>query len=262
MKEIEKYTFGVGDRFAQQGKAQLQAIVQAEKLGIKVVPVWNKSNREHKFIRSEPQSVRDEAESAVAALGWRGGYHIDADHIGLNTVDGFISSSDFFTLDVADFTGRPAPEPEVDRFVDELGKYRRPLVIPGIEAAFEITDDLLRRTAHTFLLATQQAGHIYRHIRERKGEDFITEISIDETDTPQTPVELFLILAMVAREKIPAQTVAPKFTGRFQKGVDYSGEIHQFEKEFDEDLAVIAFGMMSSPCREISSTPSTWPLPT
>jgi hypothetical protein len=81
MKEIEKYTFGVGDRFAQQGKAQLQAIVQAEKLGVKVVPVWNKSNREHKFIRSEPQSVRDEVESAVAALGWRGGYHIDADHI-------------------------------------------------------------------------------------------------------------------------------------------------------------------------------------
>jgi tagaturonate epimerase len=243
MKEIEKYTFGVGDRFAQEGEAQLQAIVQAEKFGIKVVPVWNKSNREHKFIKSEPQSVRDEAESAVAALGWRGGYHVDADHIGLNSVDGFISASDFFTLDVADFTGQPAPKAEIDRFVDELGRYRGPLVIPGIDTAFEITDDLLRQTALKFLLATQEAGRIYRHIRERKGEDFITEVSIDETDTPQTPVELFLILAMIARESIPAQTVAPKFTGRFKKGVDYFGELDQFGKEFDEDLAVIAFAI-------------------
>jgi tagaturonate epimerase len=243
MKEIEKYTFGVGDRFAQEGEAQLQAIVQAEKLGIKVVPVWNKSNREHKFIKSEPQSVRDEAESAVAALGWRGGYHVDADHIGLNSVDGFILASDFFTLDVADFTGQPASRAEIDRFVVELGRYRGPLVIPGIDTAFEITDDLLRQTAFKFLLATQQAGRIYRHIRERKREDFITEVSIDETDTPQTPVELFLILAMIARESIPAQTVAPKFTGRFNKGVDYFGQMDQFETEFDEDLAVIAFAI-------------------
>ena len=243
MKEIEKYTLGVGDRFAAEGEAQLEAIVQAAKLGIQVVPVWNKSNREHKFIKSDPQNVRDEAESAVAALGWRGGYHVDADHIGLSTVDGFIPASDFFTLDVADFTGQPAPEAEIDRFVNELAKYRGALVIPGIDTAFEITDNLLRRTALKFLLATQEAGRIYRHIRERKGEDFITEVSIDETDTPQTPVELFLILAMIARESIPAQTVAPKFTGRFKKGVDYSGEVEQFEKEFDADLAVIAFAI-------------------
>ena len=66
---------------------------------------------------------------------------------------------------------------------------------------------------------------------------------MDETDTPQTPVELFLILAMIAREEIPAQTVAPKFTGRFNKGVDYVGDLAQFEKEFDEDLSVIAFAV-------------------
>ena len=58
----------------------------------------------------------------------------------------------------------------------------------------------------------------------------MTEVSIDETDTPQTPAELFLILAMIAREGIPAQTVAPKFTGRFNKGVDYVGDLAQFER--------------------------------
>src|SRR3989449_9468356 len=66
---------------------------------------------------------------------------------------------------------------------------------------------------------------------------------MDETDAPQTPVELLFILAAMGREKIPLQTIAPKFTGRFNKGVDYVGDLVQFEKEFSEDLAVIAFAI-------------------
>jgi hypothetical protein len=90
----------------------------------------------------------------------------------------------------------------------------------------------------------QEASRIYRHIEAKKGRDnFVTEISIDETDTPQSPAELFLILAMIAREGIPAQTIAPKFTGRFNKGVDYAGDLAQFAKEFAEDLNVIAFAV-------------------
>ena len=66
---------------------------------------------------------------------------------------------------------------------------------------------------------------------------------MDETDSPQTPHELLIILAALAGEKIPLQTIAPKFTGRFNKGVDYVGDLKQFEKEFNEDLAVIAFAI-------------------
>jgi hypothetical protein len=88
----------------------------------------------------------------------------------------------------------------------------------------------------------QQAGAIYRHVDEKRGgREFITEVSMDETDAPQTPPELLVILAAIADEKIPVQTIAPKFTGRFNKGVDYVGDVVQFEKEFSEDLAVIAF---------------------
>jgi hypothetical protein len=54
---------------------------------------------------------------------------------------------------------------------------------------------------------------------------------------------LFLILAMISEERIPIQTIAPKFTGRFNKGVDYVGDLGQFAKEFDEDLSVIAFAV-------------------
>ena len=94
------------------------------------------------------------------------------------------------------------------------------------------------------MLAVKEAGRIYRHIESSKGKgNFITEVSMDETDDPQTPVELFFILAAIADEEIPAQTIAPKFTGRFNKGVDYVGDVIHFEKEFNEDLAVIAYAI-------------------
>lgn len=241
---IEKLTFGMGDRFAHQGKAQLRAIMQARQLGIEVYPVWNKSNREHTIVHSQPADLRKEADAAVRDLGWPDAYHVDADHINLKTVDAFLDASDFYTLDVADFTGKAASESEIDNFTKDLAKYVGSLAIPGIAEPFAITSDILRAAAGKFLLAIQEAGRIYRHIAERKGtESFVTEVSVDETDTPQTPVELFLILAMIAREKIPAQTIAPKFTGRFNKGVDYVGDLPQFEKEFDEDLSVIGFAI-------------------
>ena len=241
---IEKYTLGMGDRFAHQGRAQLQAVVQAQQIGLNIHPVWNKSNREHTIIHSEPDDVRAEADAAAAGLGWKQAYYVDADHIGLKTVDRFIAASDFYTLDVADFTGQAAPADAIAQFVRCMRTYVGSLAVPGIEPPLAVSEDAIRGAAEKFLLAIQEAGRIYRHIEERKGRgNFVTEVSIDETDSPQNPLELFLILAMIAREDIPIQTVAPKFTGRFNKGVDYVGDLQQFAKEFDEDLAVIAFAV-------------------
>lgn len=242
--KIPRFTLGMGDRFAHQGKAQLQAIVQAREAGVDVYPVWNKSNREHTIVKSQPGDLRAEADAAVAALGWTDAYFVDADHIGLKTVDAFIGASDFYTLDVADFTGKPADAAAVEAFVKSVAGYFGSLEIPGIARPFDLTEAAARAAAGRFLRAAQEAGRIYRHIEAAKGRDrFVTEVSVDETDTPQTPLELFLILAMLAGEKIPAQTVAPKFTGRFNKGVDYVGDLVQFEQEFDEDLSVIAFAI-------------------
>lgn len=241
---LAKYSMGIGDRFARQGQPQLRAIMEAQKLGADIVPVWNKSNREHLIVHTHPDSVRVEADAAVKALGWTGPYHVDADHIGRKTVDSFLAGSDFFTLDVADFTGQPAPEADVQAFVARHGKYAPTVKIPGIDRALTLSARDIAAIARKYLLAVQEAGAIYRHVEAAKGKDtFITEVSIDETDKPQTPVELFFILAAVADQGIPAQTIAPKFTGRFNKGVDYVGNVVQFEKEFDEDLAVIAFAV-------------------
>jgi hypothetical protein len=241
---LAKYSFGIGDRFGRQGVAQLTAVAQAKALGVDVVPVWNKSNREHLIVHTHPDSVRTEADAAVKALGWKGPYHVDADHIGLKTVDPFIVGSDFFTLDVADFVGQAAPEAEVQDFVARHRRYAATLQVPGIDRTLSISQQDIAEIARKYLSAVREAGAIYRHVEAAKGRDrFVTEVSMDETDKPQTPVELLFILAAIADQKIPAQTIAPKFTGRFNKGVDYVGDVVQFEKEFNEDLAVIAFAI-------------------
>jgi hypothetical protein len=243
-KPLEKFSLGVGDRFAHQARAQLRACQMIARDGAQVVPVWNKSNREHSFIGSEPASVLTAAREAVAALGWQGGWHVDADHIRLDTVDRFLPHSDFFTLDVADSIGQPAAPEAVQAFVDRHPELVGTLTIPRIAAPFTTTRAEIERIAGKFLLAVQDAGKIHRHIATQKGAgNFIAEISMDETDTPQTPPELLVILAAIADEGIPAQTIAPKFTGRFNKGVDYVGDLAQFEKEFHDDLAVIAFAV-------------------
>ena len=95
MMRIEKFTFGVGDRFAQQAKAQLHAFQKAAEQGIDITPVWNKSNREHLIVGSEPSSFQAAAAAAVKETGWTKPWHVDADHINLDTVDRFIAPSDF-----------------------------------------------------------------------------------------------------------------------------------------------------------------------
>ena len=242
--QLPKYSMGIGDRFAHQGKAQLAAFVKAKQLGVDVAPVWNKSNREHNIVHSTPPSVRQEADNAVRALQWNGPYFIDADHIGLKTVDPFIAPSDFFTLDVADFINKPASESDIRSFVAANVRFAGSLSIPGIDRPLDISESRIESIARKYLFAAQEAGRIYRHIEAAKGKgNFITEVSMDETDQPQTPVELLFIFAALAQEKVPVQTIAPKFTGRFNKGVDYVGDVSQFEKEFNEDLSVIAFAI-------------------
>jgi hypothetical protein len=209
--------------------------------GVEVAPVWNKSNREHTFIGSEPQSVADAARAAVKALGWTKGWHVDADHIRLETVDRFIPCSDFFTIDVADSIGKPAAAADVRAFVTRHPELVGTVNIPGVGAPFTTTRADVERVAGKYLLAVQDARQIYRHIAAKKGEaNFIAEVSMDETDSPQTPPELLIILAALADEQVRAQTIAPKFTGRFNKGVDYVGDLAQFEREFNDDLAIIA----------------------
>ena len=219
---------------------KLKAIIEAGKKGAVITPVWNKSNREHMIIGTQPQDVRKEADAVTKAAGFSEPYFVDADHINLDTVDKFISSSDFFTIDVASYIGKRADESKIGEFIGKAKKYAGRIEVPGIKKPVKCSVDQLTGIAENYLYAAQKAGEIYRKIEKAKGAgSFITEVSMDEVAKPQSPVDLFFILLMLGDEKVPVQTIAPKFSGRFNKGVDYVGDIEKFVIEFEEDLLVI-----------------------
>jgi hypothetical protein len=243
-KKLAKYSFGVGDRFSHQAQAQLSAFQKANEQGVEITPVWNKSYREHNIISSNPVTTREQADLAVRELNWTGDYFVDADHVTFDSVDFFLESSDFFTLDVADFIGKPANEENIQAFVSKNRRYIGELQIGDISEKFEINDALLENIARKYLKAIEAAGKTYRKIEASKGSGkIVVEVSMDETDQPQTPLEIFFILAGLAGERIPVKTLAPKFSGRFNKGVDYVGDLNLFRKEFGQDLAVLKFAI-------------------
>ncbi|HVN95573.1 MAG TPA: tagaturonate epimerase family protein, partial [Syntrophorhabdaceae bacterium] len=244
MLTLAPYSLGVGDRFSLQAQAQLRAFALAAHRGVEITPVWNKSNREHLIVGSEPQSVARAAQEAVTRLRWNKAWHVDADHIRLDTVDRFVPCSDFFTIDVAESIGRPTPPDQATAFVERHPELSPEVRIPGVSHVLKTNKSQIQEIAKKYLVAIAEAGRLYRYIVKNKGEGtFITEVSMDETDFAQTPVELLVILAALSDEKVQVQTIAPRFSGRFNKGVDYAGNVAQFEKEFTEDLAVIKFAV-------------------
>lgn len=239
--KLQPYSIGVGDRFGRQGVAQLRALQRAGRDGLSITPVWNKSRREHDLIGSQPQDARRAADEAVQAAGWQEAYFVDADHINAGNVDPFIAWCDFFTIDVAEAIGRPADGATTGLFIQRYEPLIGALSIVRLHAPIQVTRADLEDFAGHFLVAVQAASDTYRAIAAQKGStEFVTEISMDETKTPQSPLQLYFILAELARLQVPVQTIAPKFSGAFHKGVDYIGDIALFEREFRQDLAVVA----------------------
>jgi len=244
MKTLGKYSIGMGDRFGHQGGAQLQAIIKASEKGVEITPVWNKSNREHTTIGTQPGDVRKAADQFVKTAGFRKPYFVDADHINFDTVDRFVESSDFFTIDVASYIGKKAEISDIEAFTSGVVNYLGDFRLPGSDLILSTSESQITIIAEKYLFAAVKAGDIYRKIEKSKGKgNFVTEVSMDEVPDPQSPVELFFILKMLSSENIPLQTIAPKFSGRFNKGVDYVGDPLKFGAEFEADLLVIDFAI-------------------
>lgn len=240
MYSLGKYSFGMGDRFAHQAEAQLRAIVMAKEAGIKITPVWNKSYREHTIIRSSSEITRQAADLAVKNLGWDSAYFTDADHINMGNVDFFLNSCDFYTIDVADYIGESCDQELQDEFINLNKKYIGRLDVRGLDAEVVISETVLTKVARNYLSAVIEAGKLYRYIlKNRPGDPPIIEVSMDETEAAQTPDEIFLILAALSQQGVAVNTIAPKFSGRFNKGVDYVGDLHLFRQEFEQDVAVL-----------------------
>ncbi|MFA5815985.1 MAG: tagaturonate epimerase family protein, partial [Bacteroidales bacterium] len=231
--KLDKYSFGVGDRFGREGKAQLRAIQEINRLGFPVVPVWNKSNREHELVGTTQKTVKQEADEAVKANKWKGNYYVDADHITLNNVDKFLDYSDFYTIDVAHFIGHPVETKLKADFLKRTANHS----IPGFVEAESNYD--FGRFADTYLTAIHEVKKLHEYILSKKPDGFIAEISMDEVQLAQSPLDLYFILKELKHLNVEPQTIAPKFTGLFAKGVDYEGDTELFAKEFEQDIRIL-----------------------
>ena len=241
--KLAKYSIGMGDRFGHQAKAQLEVVQKAFQKGVEISPVWNKSHREHTIIGSTPEMTKIAVETAIKSSDWDKPYFMDADHIGLGNVELFIESCNFFTLDVAEAIGGNIEEKKVEDYLNHCQKYIGDLTIPGIDEKLSVSEESLKEIAKKYLPAIEEATKIYNFIKNKRQDEVVIEVSMDETDSPQTPTELFFILEMISGKGIKADTIAPKFSGEFFKGVEYVGNVKQFAKEFEEDLAIIKYAI-------------------
>lgn len=239
--QLGQYSMGIGDRFEQEGVAQLAAFQRLLSEGVSVTPVWNKSYREHQLIGSQPAGTRLAVEQAVRTANWQLPYFLDADHIGRRNIALFVSECDFFTVDVAEEIGRPVAPAIVDDFQSFYAAWCGQHPLPDFLTTIVRDRSFLERWAGQYLAAILEVEHIYRYLTEVKSYPVILELSIDETAQAQTPEELWLILMACAWKQIPVNTLAPKFSGRFNKGVDYDGDLQQFAREFEQDVRLVQF---------------------
>lgn len=243
---------GLGDRLGLATPGHVRAVRAA---GSGVAPVFaQQSVREMERTARTPQEVIDDATWGVFAEGWREVHGADADHLKTAAdVDASVTAGyTFFTFDPGEhvddaaesldgpslrsaFDGLPW-EDLADRPQDMRRRYR--------DYAFEAEghgvrfDELsLARAAVKYGRAVGHAAGLFRHLVEAaRGRSFEVEVSVDETESPTTHAEHVFIARELQRLGVRWVSLAPRYVGRFEKGVDYIGDVSAFEA----DLAVHA----------------------
>jgi hypothetical protein len=243
---------GMGDRLGLATPGHIRAL---RAVGGSIAPVLaQQSIRENTRTGRTPQQVLDSAMWGVLEEGWRGGFGADADH--LKTTDDIDTclhaGFTWFTIDPGAFVhthaDRLAPNalrvalaelPWAALEDSESGlraRYAdRQFDVDGHAITFDV--DALARAAVKYGAAIAHVAAMYRHLAAAAARsDFDFEVSVDETDTPTTPAEHFYIANELHRLGVRWTSMAPRFPGRFEKGVDYIGAI----EDFATDLVVHA----------------------
>ena len=258
-------SFGFGDRLGLATPGHIAAVT-----GTKLAPIFaQQSVRENARTGRTPQQVIDDARRAVEAAGWTGAWGADADH--LKTVDDlppFVAAGyTFYTIDPgaqvdnsADAAAVPLLQVKIkDRANwDELGAvYLQKTAIPGLPA-FEV--ETLLRAVVKYGPAIDHAVTMYRRLSELM-QAFDFEVSVDETDSPTTALEHYFIANELRRRGVNFTSLAPRFIGRFEKGVDYIGDLDALDVEMAKHAAVTAhFGTYKLSLHSGSDKFSVYPL--
>ena len=257
-------SFGFGDRLGLATPGHIAAVK-----GTKFAPIFaQQSVRENARTGRTPQQVVDDAKCAVDAAKWDAPWGADADH--LKTVDDippFISAGyTFFTVDPGEHVDNAADTDTLEAMKqkvaslnwDELSVLYLNQNGEQVWGRFE-AESLMRATVK-YGRAIQHAVSMFKRLSELK-EAFDFEVSVDETDSPTSPLEHFFIANELTRKGVKFTSLAPRFIGRFEKGVDYIGDLNALNVELSKHAAVTAhFGMYKLSLHSGSDKFSVYPL--
>jgi tagaturonate epimerase len=273
-------SFGFGDRLGLATPGHIAAV-----RGTKFAPVFaQQSVRENARTGRTPQQVMDDAKRAVDAAKWDAPWGADADHLKtLEDIPPFVEAGyTFFTVDPGEHVDNAADTDSLDTLKqkiaglnwDELSALY--LHQNGEQAWGPFDTESLMRAVVKYGKAIRHAVSMFnriselsplrstplgRHLGEGQGEGFDFEMSVDETDSPTTPLEHFFIANELTRLGVRFTSLAPRFIGRFEKGVDYIGDLEALDAELAKHAAVTAhFGTYKLSLHSGSDKFSVYPL--
>ncbi len=240
---------GCGDRLGKATPGHVRSMRKNPGL----VPIFaQQSIREMERTGRSPRRVMDDALWGALQEGWLDGFGADADHLKTpDDVDRCIEAGfTFFTIDPSEHVNDTADAADSAQLAGGL----EALPWDGLEITFDdlrrryvgkhaagvnLDDEALGRAAVKYGAAVEHTVRLYRHLRRRKGEaPFELEMSVDETEHPTSPEEHFFVAAELARLGVEWVSLAPRFVGRLEKGVDYVGDPNTFEQSLNRHLAV------------------------
>jgi len=244
-------SFGFGDRIGLATPGHVAAMLRA---GDGILPIFpQQSIREMARTQRTPRQVMDEALAGAQAAGWTGVTGADADHlktpedVDVTAAVGFT----FFTID---------PSGDVDQHADNYNAamlttqfaavqgevpwivgYRGKSVTLSTGAKIEFTEPVLERAAVKYGRAINTAVRLSDHIRrtcEGLGQGYEIELSVDETEQPTTLAEHFLIADQCLHRGMKLVSLAPRYIGDFEKGVDYKGDLTALRLSLADHAAI------------------------
>ncbi|MEW6402938.1 MAG: tagaturonate epimerase family protein [Chloroflexota bacterium] len=257
-------SFGFGDRLGLATPGHIVAVK-----GTKFAPIFaQQSVRENARTGRTPQQVIDDAKRAVESARWDAPWGADADHLkSVDDIPPFVAAGyTFFTVDPGEHVDNAADTDSLEILKQKVAAFNWDelsalyLSGNGEQAWGQFDAESLSRAVAKYGRAIQHAAGMFRWLSEIKdGFDF--EISVDETNAPTTPLEHFFIASELARLGVRFTSLAPRFIGRFEKGVDYIGDINALDAGLAKHAAVTKhFGTYKLSLHSGSDKFSVYPL--
>ena len=250
-------SFGFGDRLGSATPGHIASLRAADPVG-RIAPVFaQQSVRENARTGRTPQEVVDDAMWGVFQEGWRDPWGADADHVKEESdLAPFVAAGyTFYTIDPSDFVDNEAQTDSLQRLrekADQLPWDRLGTTYDDLQAQYrteplQAGDLRLEFDEETFLRALVKYGRAVLHTadiaaaldEQMGGRAYDLEMSVDETDTPTSIHEHYFIANELLVRGIPVISLAPRFVGKFQKGVDYMGDLDEFSAELARHMAIL-----------------------